>query len=85
MRCFTCNEPLANLWEYYVRRVAELEKEASKTVPSPASTEEKGSKEPSRHKNFDKNYKRKILDELELDNMCCRRHLLGHVELIGII
>lgn len=36
-------------------------------------------------KHFDKNAKGKVLDELGLVKMCCRRHMLGHVDLIEII
>lgn len=73
MRCFTCNEPLANVWEYYQKKVKELEKQKQ-------SDDTK-----SKYKNFDKLTRKEILDELELDNMCCRRHLLSHVDLIEII
>lgn len=74
MRCFTCNEPLSNLWEYYHKKVVEMEKKRESSETNQET-----------YKNFDKQYKKKILDELELDNMCCRRHLLGHVDLIEII
>jgi|UniRef100_A0A6C0BF38 DNA-directed RNA polymerase subunit N (RpoN/RPB10) len=36
-------------------------------------------------KHFDKHPKGKVLDELQLTKMCCRRHMLGHVDLIETI
>jgi DNA-directed RNA polymerase subunit N (RpoN/RPB10) len=36
-------------------------------------------------KNFDPVKKGKILDELGLVKMCCRRHLLTHIDMIEII
>lgn len=78
VRCFTCGKVLANKWEYYQRRVKELEKEAA--GEKAAGTEKKDA-----HKNFDAVYTGKVMDELGLDRMCCRRHMLGHVDLIDII
>lgn len=36
-------------------------------------------------KHFDKNPSGKVLDELGLSKMCCRRHMLGHVDLMDSI
>lgn len=75
VRCFTCNETLGNVWEYYQKKVKELEKQQKEAS--------KG--QPAAYKNFEKLMVKDILDELELDNMCCRRHLLAHVDLIEMI
>ena len=74
VRCMTCGKVLADKWEYYVAKMKEAEKASKETddeVPAP--------------KHFDKNPTGKILDELNLTKMCCRRHMLGHVDLIEII
>ena len=34
---------------------------------------------------FDSNLKGEILDKLGLTKLCCRRHMLGHVDLVDII
>lgn len=75
MRCFTCNEPLANLWEHYQREV----KKQDAALPAHKAGDAGETPQPL------PKYKKQILDKLELDNMCCRRHLLGHVDLIDII
>lgn len=73
IRCFTCGEILADKYDYYVKRVEELRKKA----------EEKS--EDSKYKNFDHIKTKEVLDELGLKSMCCRRHMLGHVDLYNII
>lgn len=75
VRCFTCGKVLANKWEDYQKEVEKLEKEKEK---------EKG-KDGVSDKRFDNLKTGKILDNLGLDRMCCRRHMLGHVDLIDII
>lgn len=72
VRCFTCGKVLADKWEYYQAEVAKLEKESD-------------APEPSDSKSFEKLKTGKVLDALGLDRMCCRRHMLGHVDLIHII
>ena len=42
-------------------------------------------KEKDLPKNFDGNVKGEILDKLGLDRICCRRHILAHIDLIDII
>lgn len=71
VRCFTCGKVLADKYEYYKKKVEEMEKAQA------AETEE--------HGNFETMKTGKILDELGLKRMCCRRHMLGHVDLIEII
>ena len=34
---------------------------------------------------FSDNFQGKLLDELGLHKMCCRRHMLGHVDLVDVI
>ena len=71
IRCFTCGKVLADKWVAYERKLKENEP-VKKT-------------EDDVHQNFERNFKGKILDELGLDRICCRRHMLTHVDLIDII
>ena len=73
VRCMTCGKVLADKWEYYVKRCNDLKAEGSA----------KGKEEAPRY--FEKNTTGQVLDELELTKMCCRRHFLGHVDLIETI
>jgi DNA-directed RNA polymerase subunit N (RpoN/RPB10) len=75
IRCFTCGKVLANKWEDYQKEVEKLEKIEN----------EKEKDTGEKDKRFDNLKTGKILDALGLDRMCCRRHMLGHVDLIDII
>jgi DNA-directed RNA polymerase I, II, and III subunit RPABC5 len=70
IRCFTCGKVLADKWEYYKREVELLEKE-----------KEADNKDPK----FEGIRTKEVLDKLGLEKMCCRRHMLGHVDLMHII
>lgn len=71
IRCFTCGKVLANKWNCYKQKVDEIEKSVTEQEPP--------------YKNFDPGFKKQILDELCLNKLCCRRHLLTHVDLVDII
>ncbi len=81
VRCFTCHKVIADKWDYYVKRCKELE----------AASDDKGSEDATKDKidldkqHFDKTIRQKVFEELGLDRICCRRMLLGHVDLIDII
>ena len=70
IRCFTCNKVLADKWEYYVAECSKIDDK----------DDEKDSID-----FFDKNMKKQVLDKLGLSKQCCRRHFLGHVDLIETI
>lgn len=78
VRCFTCGKVIADKWEYYKEQVEKAEKAEKAEVDKKATKD-------SKDKRFDKLKTGKILDDLGLERMCCRRHLLGHVDLIDII
>lgn len=78
IRCITCNKVLANKWEAFKKAVDELETEGKQS-------QYYDEKEETSVANFERLNKGKILDKLGLDRICCRRHMLGHVELIDII
>lgn len=77
VRCFTCGKVLADKWEYYKRRCEQLQKD-------PEMMEEAKTKK-KEFTNFEGFYQGKVLDELGLHKMCCRRHFLGQVDLIELI
>lgn len=72
VRCFTCGKLLADKWEYYA--------EEAKKIDDKAAQGEQTS-EP-RHKNMEPGFKGPLLDRMGLDRICCRRHMISHVELI---
>lgn len=81
IRCFTCGKVLADKWEHYKAEVDKIEKAADKEeVP-----DHTGGAKPKRDTKFEKHRTQQLLDELGLERMCCRRHMLGHVDLIHLI
>ena len=78
IRCFTCHKVLADKWEYYVRRVEEEKSKFEKyTIKNDLDIPNKKSVF------FSDDYKGEILNELKINKICCRRHMLGHVDLIN--
>lgn len=73
VRCFTCGKVIADKYQYYVK---EVEKIKSKI---------KGDVNDDDDLAFYDDYHGKILDDLGLSKICCRRHMLGHVDLIETI
>jgi DNA-directed RNA polymerase subunit N (RpoN/RPB10) len=73
VRCFTCSKVLADKWNYYCKRVKELE------------AEQANKKDEINTLHFDKTIRQQVFEELGLDRICCRRMLLSHVDLIETI
>jgi DNA-directed RNA polymerase subunit N (RpoN/RPB10) len=76
VKCFTCGKVIGNKWEAYKKACAELEENTKQS---------KSYMHADLVDNFDKNLKGKILDDLGLPRICCRRHLLAHIDLVDII
>jgi len=72
VRCFTCGKVLANKWNAYQEKVKELE-----------STSEQP--EENIHALFESKLKGKILHELGITKMCCKRHMLTHIDIIDYL
>ncbi len=72
IKCFTCGEVLADKYRYYLEQVKSrkmIRGIQSETVLY--LTKENTSKTPEGE----------VLDELKLNKMCCRRHMLTHVDI----
>lgn len=69
IRCFTCGKVLADKWEYFKRQCDEASRTSTDVQPHQSTY-------------FEPAFKGAILDDLNLHKMCCRRHMLGHVDLI---
>ncbi len=78
IRCYTCGKVIANKWKYYSEQVKKYEEEMA------AKNSDDDGDEP-KFENFQPGFKKKILDDLGLKKMCCRRHVLTHIDLIDII
>lgn len=71
IRCYTCGNPfLASRWNMYVKKTAEYRKETGKTEMEYLTEVTK------------KTAESRALDDCQLKKVCCRRHMLAHVDLI---
>ena len=71
VRCFTCGKVLGNKYEYYQREVRALKGGVSDNTvtyidPNTAVKTPEG----------------KVMDTLQLTKICCRRHMLTHVDIL---
>ncbi len=85
VRCFTCGKVLADKWNYYNTEVNKnkKDKDNNKFTMDDISISENEDK-PTKYFTDD-NKNDEILNKLGLNKMCCRRHMLSHVDLIEII
>jgi DNA-directed RNA polymerase subunit N (RpoN/RPB10) len=72
IKCFTCGTVLANKYRYYCEEVRK--RKLNKDMHTDKVIY------------LTKNYSEKtpegeVLDELQLNKMCCRRHMLTHVDI----
>lgn len=81
VRCFTCHKVLGDKWEYYDRRVNEEKDKREKSEYNLKDLKIDDKKTVF----FSDDYKGKILNELNIHKICCRRHMLGHVDLINVL
>ena len=73
IRCFNCGKVLADKWEFFQ---SELRAEKGNTEPTVLETTSK---------DIQKTKEGEILDKLGLHRYCCRRVMIGTVELIDVI
>jgi DNA-directed RNA polymerase I, II, and III subunit RPABC5 len=72
VKCFTCGKVIGNKWDFYVREVRKNKLAKGQDLEKVIYLS------PS---NIEKTIEGKILDTLGLTRMCCRRHLLTHVDI----
>jgi len=88
IRCFTCNQLIANKWEKYTELINEKNDEDTKKNKDTEyilTTQIINDIKKTQSQDNIKSNIGKSLDELELTRYCCRRHFIGHKELIQFI
>lgn len=71
IKCFTCGTVLANKYRYYCEEVRKRKLSNDMHVDKVVYLTKK---------NTAKTPEGEVLDELQLNKMCCRRHMLTHVD-----
>lgn len=80
IKCFTCGNVLANKYRYYQEEVLKIKMEKMKSLPE----EERSNIFQITYltkNNIKKTPEAEVLDKIGLKNVCCRRHMLTHVDI----
>ena len=72
VKCFTCGKVIGNKYNYYQKEVRKLKMARNMEVDKVVYLTEDY---------IDKTPEGEVLDNLGLIKMCCRRHLLTHVDI----
>jgi DNA-directed RNA polymerase I, II, and III subunit RPABC5 len=72
VKCFTCGNVLANKYRYYLDEVRKMKLQNGLDV----NKVEYFTKE-----NMEKAVNGIVLDNMRMNNQCCRRHMLTHVDI----
>lgn len=72
VKCFTCGQILADKYRYYQRKTREFKGNKHKHNETVYLTQDYA----------EKTAEGKVLDDLGLKKMCCRRHMLTHVDIL---
>jgi DNA-directed RNA polymerase subunit N (RpoN/RPB10) len=72
IKCFTCGTVLADKYRYYQDQVRKIKIQKGQDLQNVVYlTKEK----------MDKTPEGQVLDSIGLNNVCCRRHMLTHVDI----
>ena len=71
VKCYTCGKVLGNKYRFYEQELRRLKN----------ATDDINSVTYLTNDNADKTVAGEILDKLKLNKICCRRHMLTHVEI----
>ena len=72
IKCFTCGEVLADKYRYYLEQVKAQKMKKGIAIDAMLYLTKE---------NTEKTPEGEVLDTLRLNKMCCRRHMLTHVDL----
>jgi DNA-directed RNA polymerase subunit N (RpoN/RPB10) len=73
VRCFTCGKVIADKYDYYLQEVRRRQIDAGVSQDDVVYLTKN---------NVHKTIQGQVLDDLKLTKMCCRRHMLTHVDIV---
>ena len=76
IKCVSCGTVLADKYQYYLEEVRKLKEEQGLDTSSVIYYTKEMSNKPT----IEKTPEGVVLDRLKLFNVCCRRHMLTHVD-----
>ena len=72
VKCFTCGKVLADKYLFYLTKVREMKEKKNMDMQKVVYLTQK---------NTEKTPEGIIMDKLGLNKICCRRHMLSHVDI----
>lgn len=72
VKCFTCGKVLADKYQYYITKVSEMKLSEGMNIDKVVYLTEE---------NVRKTPEGVVLDNLGITRMCCRRHMMTHVDI----
>jgi DNA-directed RNA polymerase subunit N (RpoN/RPB10) len=72
IKCFTCGNVLADKYRFYQMEVRKRKLQKGQSVDTVVYLTKN---------NIEKTIEGNVLDEIGLSNVCCRRHMLTHVDI----
>ena len=71
VKCFTCGKVIGNKYKFYLKEVRKAKSSSDDFSKVTYLTQS----------NMEKTTEGRILDEMGLKKICCRRHMLTHVDI----
>lgn len=72
VKCFTCGKVLADMYRFYIASVRKIKGEKNMEVDNVVYLTKA---------HTDKTPEGEVLDNLHINKLCCRRHMLTHVDI----
>lgn len=83
IRCHTCNKVLADIWRFYKEENLKLEKEEKKKESNKIHEDIKYKYLQNQEEIMNK--RNKLMNDLNITKICCRRILLTHVDIFDFM
>lgn len=80
VKCFTCGNVIANKYQYYIREVEKTKRDQASGLSDQDYSDLFRIVYLTKD-NAKKNPEALVLDKIGIKNVCCRRHMLTHVEI----
>ena len=80
IKCFTCGNVIANKYRYFQEEVLKMKMEQLKSLPEEKHASVFQMTYLTKN-NVKKTPEAEVLDKIGVKNVCCRRHLLTHVDI----
>lgn len=72
VRCYSCGNVISSKYDYYIKRVAELKKKENLPLEDTVLN--------VMTPNLEKTIEGRVMDEVGLTHICCRKIFLGHID-----